>query len=250
MSCLTFSVAIGRLPSASVAELKLPDRQHPAAVVAEHADVDLAALDVLLGDRRRADPLVNERHALGQRLVGLDHRGLGNAHRRVLVQALDDQRQAEPRRPLDLAPDREHGEGRRRHAVIVHELFRQILAARQHQAARVAAGVGHAGEFEVAHHAVVVDRLAVKLLEQVEHHMRLEALHRVADRPQLVAHAERHHLVAAAAQRRDHVIFGLPDIDLLFAESLQRLRRHEVRMRQQQDAAPFHSAIHCRRSGL
>ena len=152
MSCLTFSVAIGRLPSASVAELQLPDRQHAAAVVAEHADIDFAALDVLLGDRRGADPLVDERHALGQRLVGLDDRGLGNAHRRVFVQALDDQRKREPRRPLDLAADRKDGEGRRRHAVIVHELLRQILAVRQHQAARVAAGVGHVGQFEKAHH--------------------------------------------------------------------------------------------------
>ena len=76
-----------------IAELQFPDRQHAAAVVAEHADVDLAALDVLLGDRRGADPLVDEGDALGQRLVALHHRGLRDAHRGILDQALDDQRQ-------------------------------------------------------------------------------------------------------------------------------------------------------------
>ena len=167
-----------------IAELQFPDRQHAAAVVAEHADIDLAALDILLGDRRGADPLVDEGDALGQRLVAFHHRGLGDPHRGILDQALDDQRQLQPRRPLDLAPHREHGEGRRRHAVIMHELLGKVLAARQHQAARVAAGVGHAQQFEIAHDAVVVDRLAVKLLEQVEHDMRLEALDRLADRAQ------------------------------------------------------------------
>ena len=165
-----------------IAELQLPDRQHAAAVVAEHADVNLAALDILLGDRRRADPLVDEGDALGQRLVALHHRGLRNPHRGILDQAFDDQRQLQPRRPLDLAPHRKHREGRRRHAMIVHELLRQVLAARQHQAARIAAGVGHAQQFEIAHHALVVDRLAVEFLKQVEHHMRLEAFDRVADR--------------------------------------------------------------------
>ena len=233
-----------------IAELQLPDRQHAAAVVAEHADVDLAALDILLGDRRGADPLVDEGDALGQRLVALHHRGLGDAHRGVLDQALDDQRQCQPRRPLDLAAHRKHREGRRRHAVVMHELLGRVLAARQHQAARIAAGVGHAQQLEIAHHAVVVDRLAVELLQQVEHHMRLEALDRVADRRQLVLDAERHHLVAAAAQRADHVVFGLPGVDLLLAVALERIRRHQIRMRQHQDAELLHSAIHCRRSGL
>ena len=65
-----------------VAELELPDRQHAQAVVAEHADVEFAALDVLLGDRGGADPLVDEGDAFRQLLVGVDDRGLRDAERR------------------------------------------------------------------------------------------------------------------------------------------------------------------------
>ena len=52
----------------------------------------------------------------------------------------------------------------------------------------------------------------------------------------------------------DHLASGqtvrLTDIDLGLAESLERFRRHEVRVGEQKDAAALHSAIHCRRCGL
>ena len=80
-----------------VAERQFPHRQHAQPLVAEHADIDLAAFDILLGDRRRADPLVDEIHPLGKLVVAIDDGGLRNAVGAVLVQALDDQRQSEPR---------------------------------------------------------------------------------------------------------------------------------------------------------
>ena len=83
-------------PSAMLAELELPDRQHAQPLVAEHADVDLAALDILLGDRRGADPLVDEGDALGELLVAVDDRCLRDAPGRVLADALDDQRERQP----------------------------------------------------------------------------------------------------------------------------------------------------------
>ena len=102
-------------------------------------------------------------------------------------------------RPLDLAPHREHREGRHRDAVIVHQLLRQVLAARQHQAARIAAGIGHAQQFEIARDVLVVDRLAVELLEQVEDDVAASSS-RSASRIGLSSslHAERAHLVAGA----------------------------------------------------
>src|SRR5262249_27809307 len=89
-----------------------------------------------------------------------------------------------------------------------------------------------------------------ELFQQIEHHVRLEAFDRVADRRQLVLDAERLHLVAAAAQRADHVILGLPTVLVGLAVALQRIRRHQLRMHPHQDAKAPHSAIHCRRIGL
>jgi len=86
-------------------------------------------------------------NALGELLVAVDDRLLRDAPGRVLADALDDQRHREPARPLHLAADRKHREGRHWNAMIVHQRLRQVLAARQHQAARVAAGVGHAHQF-------------------------------------------------------------------------------------------------------
>src|SRR6202035_3183881 len=69
------------------------------------------------------------------------------------------------------------------------------------------------------------------------------------DRFQLVLHAERFHLVPGTAQRRHHVVFGLPFADLLLGEALRRVRGYEIRVDEHQDAKPFHSAIHLRRDG-
>src|SRR6202023_4132474 len=66
---------------------------------------------------------------------------------------------------------------------------------------------------------------------------------------QFVVHAERFHVVPGAAQRRHHVVFGLPLTDLLLGVPLGRVRGQQVRVNEHQDAKPFHSAIHLRRDG-
>ena len=71
-----------------------------------------------------------------------------------------------------------------------------------------------------------------------------------ADRRQLVLHAEEFHLVAAGAQRRRDVVFGLPAVDLLLGVALERVGRDERRMGEREDAERFHRANHCRRDGL
>src|SRR4051794_28059776 len=55
-----------------VAEFQLPHRQHPQPLVAEHADIELASLDILLGDGGSADLLVDEGDALRQLLIRFD----------------------------------------------------------------------------------------------------------------------------------------------------------------------------------
>src|SRR5215475_2122392 len=42
-----------------IAELQFPNRQHPQPVVAEHPDIKLTPLDVLLSNGRRTDSFVN-----------------------------------------------------------------------------------------------------------------------------------------------------------------------------------------------
>ena len=99
-----------------------------------------------------------------------------------LAHALDDQRQRQARRPPDFAAHRKDGEGRHGNSVVMHQRLGEILAAREHQAARIAAGIGDAHQLEIARDVLVVDDLAVELLEQREHRVRLPGLDRVADR--------------------------------------------------------------------
>ena len=55
-----------------ILKLQFPDRQHQQALIADNADVDFAAFNILLGDRRRADALVDELDAFGELLVAID----------------------------------------------------------------------------------------------------------------------------------------------------------------------------------
>src|SRR5262249_16648289 len=52
-----------------VAEFQLPHRQRPQPVIAEHADIELAPLDIFLSDGGGADPLMDEGDAVGKFLV-------------------------------------------------------------------------------------------------------------------------------------------------------------------------------------
>jgi hypothetical protein len=101
--------------------------------------------------------LVHERHPLLSFSSESHDRGLRDAERRLLREALHDERELEPR-----ADDAHRGRaGRRRSAgrgcggrrAI---FFAQRLVARDHQPARVAAGVRHLEELEVAHDVLVV----------------------------------------------------------------------------------------------
>ena len=74
-----------------LAERQLRQRQHLHVVVPEQADVHLAALDQFFDDRGLMVLGMNEFHALGQRIVILDDRCLGDADGRVLEQRLHDE---------------------------------------------------------------------------------------------------------------------------------------------------------------
>src|ERR1700757_4333743 len=55
------------------AESQFPNRQHSQPIVAEHADIELTSLDILLDDRGSSDPLVDESDALCELLVRIDN---------------------------------------------------------------------------------------------------------------------------------------------------------------------------------
>ena len=69
-------------------------------MVAEDAHVQLAPIDVTLDDRVGPQSVVDEADALGELLVGLDDRGLGDARRALLGEGLHDERELQPLRPL------------------------------------------------------------------------------------------------------------------------------------------------------
>ena len=90
----------GDLPcplTAHAAEFQFPDRQNAQPVVAEHGDIEFTSFDVLFGDGGGSEPLVNERDALCELLVGIDDGRLRDPEGSVLAQALDDQRQRKAR---------------------------------------------------------------------------------------------------------------------------------------------------------
>src|SRR5262249_45726709 len=133
------------------------------------------------------------------------------------------------------------GKLRHRDAMIGEELLGDALVARQHEAARVAAGVGDPEQLEVAHHVLVVDRDVVEVLEQVEHRMRLSLGDGVAHDAEVAAHAEALHLVPQVAERGDDVELRLP-LRLRHVDVLRVVGRDEHLVHQREQAELLHSA--------
>jgi hypothetical protein len=96
-----------------------------------HADVKLAAGDELLDDRVGLDAIVDERHPLLQRVVVAHDRRLRDADRRVFVQRLDDQREAEVAGTLRGGAARADHEVRDADSLVREHLLGQRLVARR-----------------------------------------------------------------------------------------------------------------------
>ena len=97
---IVFGLFGGDLPcplTAHAAEFQFPNRQNAQPIVAEHGDIELTSLDVLLGDGGSSEPLVNEGDALCELLVRIDDGRLRDPEGSILAQALDDQRQRKAR---------------------------------------------------------------------------------------------------------------------------------------------------------
>src|SRR3982750_1890225 len=93
-------------------EFKLPDWQHAQSLIAQHADIEFAALNVFLCDGGRADRFMNEGDAFHELFVGVHHGGLRYSQTGILAQALDDERKTQAGWATGFAPhwkDRERG---------------------------------------------------------------------------------------------------------------------------------------------
>ena len=160
----TRSVAIRFTSAGMFVKKSSQTGQRLERLIAEDADIELAAFDVLLGDGRRADAFVHERDPLLQLLVGVDDRGLRDADRRLLRQRLDDQREGQALGPANRPADAEDLELRHLDAVIREQLLRERLVAREQQAARIAARVRQLQQLEMADDVLVEDRDVVEAL--------------------------------------------------------------------------------------
>src|SRR5262249_21309685 len=117
------------------------------------------------------------------------------------------------------------------------------------QAARIAPGIRDLHQLEIACDVLVVDDLAVILLQQGERHMRLKAFDFVAHWLEFVRHAERVNLMSGRAQGAHDVVFCFPLMNLLRGVPAGRVWRHKLGMHEYQDAQAPHNAIHLRRDG-
>jgi hypothetical protein len=121
---------------------------------------------------------VNEFHALAKLAHVLDDRGLRDAERRIFRCRFHEQRKLEfaLSRLLEAFAVRKQVKGRRCGAVRRQDLFRQYFVLRQHETARIGAGVGLPIHLQVSDDVRFVSRDTGKLLQQVEDEVRLPLL--------------------------------------------------------------------------
>jgi hypothetical protein len=133
------------------------------------------------------------------------------------------------------------GEIRYPDAMVVEDGFRQRLVARQHEPARIASRVRHAQQLEIRDDVVVEGAELVERLHHVEHDIGLPFFHGAPDDLEIVADAERVHVVPHLAQCGDDVVLRLPgDRHQIVAGNV--LGRHQVIVHQHQHPQLPHSA--------
>ncbi len=218
-------------------------------IVAKHADIKFATFDILLCDGSRADALMDEGNPFGQFLVAIHQGLLGDADGGIFTQTFNDQRILQARGTSHLAAKRKNGKGRNRNAVIAEKFFGQILAARQHQAARITSRIGNSHQFEITRDILIVRGLAMKFFKQVEDDIGLEGFDLVPYGAQFVLHAEHAHFMSRGAQCLDDIVTSFPGQSFLIAISPRRRGRLLLRVQEHQNSKLFHNANHCLRAG-
>src|SRR5207253_7669836 len=114
----------GGAPGREIGEFELPNGQDLDSLVSDGAHIDLAPLDVLLGDRVRADALVDKGYTFLQFFRGVHNGGLRDAEGQLLGKALDDQREAQSPGRAGPVPTGKNREGRHADPMVGHQLLR------------------------------------------------------------------------------------------------------------------------------
>jgi hypothetical protein len=140
--------------------------------------------------------VVDELDALAQVPGVVHHRCLGDAERRVVGDGFDEQRKLELCGNMDALVAPQYGETGRGNAMVGKDLLRQRLVAGDHESAGIAARIRLSHQLEERDDVLVVAHDALEFLQQVERHVGLPVHDRAAQVSQVVAEAERPHVVA------------------------------------------------------
>jgi len=202
------------LPVVRFAERHFDDRQQLDLLVPDEAHVQLSALDQLLDDRRLAELLMDELHALRQVLVILHDGRLGDPHRRVLEQRLHDQRKPQLRGAYWLLPLVTLGERRDPDPVVREDLLRERLVPGDQQGRGRGAGVAVPVHLEHGREAVLVPRVPSECLAAVEDDLRLELREALEHRLELLGDPDHQDVVPLRHQGAGHVVLRLLDLGL------------------------------------
>src|SRR5437762_1610798 len=108
--------------------------------------------------------------------------------------------------------------------------FRHRLIVGQSHASRVAACICLLHQLQITDNVLVIERITVKLLEQIECDMRLVLHQRITNYIQLVIKANGINFMTHLPESRGDVIFSLDFKFLFLAETIERVWRYKVLM--------------------
>ena len=104
-------------------------------------------------------------------------------------------------------------------------------------------GISLGHEFQIGGDMLVEYGHTVELFQQIERDVRLVFVNRLPHQPQVVAHAERFHLMSQFAQCDEYIVFRLPVEHLFVADAFNALRRNKRFIHQDHHAQFLHNAI-------
>src|SRR6185437_1260173 len=165
-----------RLVRRHLLEYEFADGKSLEPVVAENADVQLAAFDVFLGDGVIVVFLVNELHALLELLVRLDEGRLRNSVRSLLLQRFHQDGKPEPFGARKTFAAREGHEIRCVDAMVTEDLLGNALVLAEREPGGAAARERQTLHFEKRCNVLVERAVVLELVGEVEDEVRLEAL--------------------------------------------------------------------------
>src|SRR5213075_3132657 len=110
--------------------------------------------------------------------------------RAFFAQGFDQDRKPQPLRPYHPMSLRKHSKSRHCDAMVRKDLFREGLVARERQASSIASRIRLSQKFEVAHHMLVEQGIAIKIFKQIEGNVRLKFLTCLLNDSKIARHAD------------------------------------------------------------